>query len=462
MGEKSLKRFVLGSILLALILSACNIFNPSGEGNTPESTEGLVSVGQTLLQAGEFQEAMDAFEKAFLQDPTNSLARYSYAKAVRFRYNFNGLKLSEELTNIDPNSTTDIPFINTELSIMNQYYQTTWRVKPVLEGLIERDSLTRIWKNKDKPNKTNEEERQHDWLFNTYFTEAVSGTSDRFQERTFPISDGVINYEKVTPDMTLLLLIHVFADLKDIDQNHVLDSNDNVQLVQDVLDILSSDSVSLEDLSKLITSEETAEDVNAIIDKFNSGTEDISTVIELIGGVTGGLTGDGEDGQASAELTQEISETIEKLGSSVIFYKYNDGIDNDGDGCVDEEALDGIDNDGDGFIDEDSNTKNIYLALDPTKPVTPRTLANLVDPTDSSGTNLDISQPDLLTGQKGGVLGLGTNYFVLTANETVRDSLRFRILDMVTISKDTLPPYQLNASDLNFAVTNVGGCWKEY
>jgi hypothetical protein len=41
--------------------------------------------------------------------------------------------------------------------------------------------------------------------------------------------------------------------------------------------------------------------------------------------------------------------------------KYGDGIDNDGDGRVDEEAFDGIDNDGDGRVDED-------LAPFPTSP----------------------------------------------------------------------------------------------
>jgi hypothetical protein len=42
------------------------------------------------------------------------------------------------------------------------------------------------------------------------------------------------------------------------------------------------------------------------------------------------------------------------LGNSVTFYQMADKIDNDGDGCIDEELRDGIDNDGDGIIDEDT------------------------------------------------------------------------------------------------------------
>ena len=33
----------------------------------------------------------------------------------------------------------------------------------------------------------------------------------------------------------------------------------------------------------------------------------------------------------------------------------NDGIDNDGDGFIDEELIDGVDNDGDGLVDEDTD-----------------------------------------------------------------------------------------------------------
>jgi len=36
-------------------------------------------------------------------------------------------------------------------------------------------------------------------------------------------------------------------------------------------------------------------------------------------------------------------------------YYYDDNIDNDHDGSIDEESLDGLDNDGDGLRDEDTH-----------------------------------------------------------------------------------------------------------
>jgi hypothetical protein len=50
----------------------------------------------------------------------------------------------------------------------------------------------------------------------------------------------------------------------------------------------------------------------------------------------------------------QVKKFIQDAGSTVVIYKVFDKVDNDGDGCTDEELLDGIDNDGDGRIDEDS------------------------------------------------------------------------------------------------------------
>ena len=54
----------------------------------------------------------------------------------------------------------------------------------------------------------------------------------------------------------------------------------------------------------------------------------------------------------SNEELNEIMDAIEIAGS---YYMIADGIDNDLDGRIDEEAINGIDDDNDGFIDEDSH-----------------------------------------------------------------------------------------------------------
>ena len=53
-----------------------------------------------------------------------------------------------------------------------------------------------------------------------------------------------------------------------------------------------------------------------------------------------------------ANIEDALNEQIDNL-EAVSFYLIGDRMDNDGDGCVDEEILDGEDNDNDGLVDED-------------------------------------------------------------------------------------------------------------
>ena len=63
--------------------------------------------------------------------------------------------------------------------------------------------------------------------------------------------------------------------------------------------------------------------------------------------------------------TEVIEEYLNQIALIINFYWYNDGIDNDGDGYIDEEWIDGIDNDGDGLIDEDSDYTDPAVVLAP-------------------------------------------------------------------------------------------------
>ena len=60
------------------------------------------------------------------------------------------------------------------------------------------------------------------------------------------------------------------------------------------------------------------------------------------------------DAMRSITTTSDNPEENEKALSTVIsFSGYSQSVDEDGDGCNDEEIIDGQDNDGDGEIDED-------------------------------------------------------------------------------------------------------------
>jgi hypothetical protein len=54
-------------------------------------------------------------------------------------------------------------------------------------------------------------------------------------------------------------------------------------------------------------------------------------------------------------VSQQALDFIHQLGSATSFYLVNDSLDNDGDGCINEEIYgDSLDNDGDSLVDEDA------------------------------------------------------------------------------------------------------------
>ncbi|NQY08366.1 MAG: hypothetical protein HRT71_02495, partial [Flavobacteriales bacterium] len=222
MGEKSFKRLVTTGIFTVFILTACNIFNPSGEGDLPETSEGKLSVGQSLLQSGDYAGAMNAFKGAIEDDSTNSFAYYSYAKAARFKHELNGLQLSKELTGLD-GSSVQVPFLDTETELLNTYLGATTIIRPILEILITRDSLTRWYNDYDDESKTSKNDIARRAIMDTYWEDGKNGVAGTHPKSDFPLSDGVINFEKVTPDMALVLVVHVFASLKDLNGDGVID-----------------------------------------------------------------------------------------------------------------------------------------------------------------------------------------------------------------------------------------------
>jgi hypothetical protein len=83
-----------------------------------------------------------------------------------------------------------------------------------------------------------------------------------------------------------------------------------------------------------------------VLTKLDEGEESIMFLISLYTG--------GSDEGSSIDY-DDIKDYIADIGTYVNYYWYDDGIDNDGDGSVDEETIDGVDNDGDGFTDEDTD-----------------------------------------------------------------------------------------------------------
>jgi|GEM_PF-2797909 len=506
------KSFLKFGVAVSLLVGACNIFNPSGEGDLPDNPEGMVSVGQTRLRNQDYDGAMEAFEKAIKADSTNSLAYYGYCKAVRLKYDLNGLSLSKEITDTSKGS---LPFIDLPISTANSYYQATWRSVPLLQTLIHRDSLQRYYKTffkqvKEYQTKYDRSLSQYrdryckeapfyyknkspkspffsktdrldtlcvvaEYMDSARVQKQKYGVSSFYDSTQYPLMDGVINLEKVTTDYALLLMLHTLVSLKDLNGDKLIDSTDKVEVVEDLLKLFTAKEGSGEQAGvgnieqKLATFMEkqkgdtaTVSQINNLLDKMSEGTEgvaqmiDFATTLGIVPQTTDTSSKDACDSSKTAECKQQgalggdIKEQVAALGNKVVFYKFGDKLDNDGDGCVDEEILDGIDNDGDGLIDEDTR----LIPYDTPDLLTGKTasLGSWIKP-DSSDNNKAVLNPltDRVTFTE------EAGFWPADTSESL--NYRFKILEH---TKDQKPPYTITALQLQDARKYIGGCWNKY
>jgi len=454
MTNSSIKWFSRGLISIVILLSACNIFNPSGEGDLPDSTEGMISVGQSRLKEKDFSGALIAFAAAIKDDSTNSLAYYSYAKAARFEYELNGLTLSKALTDT---AGGNIPFIDTKNKVATEYLRATIRIKPVLSILANRDSLTRWFKylsDKEDAIESDDNARKRIRFIENYL-DSADNNPGLYKRADFPLMDGVINYEKILPDLTMIILVHAIIQIKDLNGDTTINENDNIQLVDDILGALDTGDVE-ENLKNIMDDimndtntakrDSTVKDFNAALDNLGNGLDDVGLILDASSAM-GGLIGADESDSASGELTEDIQGALDSIGDANKFWRIADSLDNDGDGCVDEEIFDNKDNDGDGLVDEDFRLEPVYMGatiLDPS------TRENFVDRS-VIGTKTVTILPD-------------SNRIEFTTatgfwSENLDNNKRFKIIDITAGQK---PPYNLSADDLTYAKENIGGCWKFY
>ena len=79
-----MRKAILSFLLLfsVVVLSGCNIF---GFSNPSDSSDDYVSEGLEHLWDGEYEEAIESFNKAIEEDPNNPEARWGRAKSISSR-----------------------------------------------------------------------------------------------------------------------------------------------------------------------------------------------------------------------------------------------------------------------------------------------------------------------------------------------------------------------------------------
>ena len=318
---------------LALFLATfvgCNIFNPSGKGGGDDGdADGLIAVGEQCMRDKDFDGAYDAFSKALAQDSSKSLAWHGLAKAMVARDSLPITELIRRAKDLGGLKAGDsLPFLNEGDSVKNRFYRPLLRLQSIITAFRVRDSLGR--------------------------------------------TDGVYKASREGTDLLIASNLGLILKLGDLNRDTTFDTRDN--LLKGAFDSLSSGGIKpnaiaadsflstgvdgTPDTTGTVNTQKVA-DFNNFVQGMGNDVETNRTILKQVASTSKPSTDTSEE-----DVNTKIDKFLDQAGGSIIFWKLNDSLDNDGDGCIDEEVWgDKIDNDGDGITDEDARASYLFSGI---------------------------------------------------------------------------------------------------
>ncbi|MFQ5870298.1 MAG: hypothetical protein ACE5JC_10390 [Candidatus Zixiibacteriota bacterium] len=292
------------AIVPLLLLCGCNIFGWMTEEDTGL---GHLAKGQQLLRDGEYQEAVAELGLAIEEDPYNSEARYYHSKALVLAAGIDVMWLADQVD--QPESVRDtvpLPIFSVEgtdtaadIAAKNTIYRANLGV---------REDLT--------------------WIIDGRAT-------------------GKFKPDDIVVDLAVATTLCAILGLRDTDQDGDVDEEDIILEIipyEEIYEILRLYEFLTGGLYKPGDGPPNPERINVLIDFVLNLIEEARPLVHHI------------IERIKPELNfEEIENLIDDIEATVQMYYYDDGLDNDSDGQIDEETLDGIDNDGDGRTDEDTD-----------------------------------------------------------------------------------------------------------
>ncbi|MCQ2099626.1 tetratricopeptide repeat protein [Fibrobacter sp. UWH1] len=319
------KKFVLAAALAtALGVAGCNLFNPTEDANIRSGdADAMTYEGYIKFRNNEYTLAADYFNQAIAADSTHSEAWYGLAKA---KLNIQDLNTFELLKYVNISGGAErLALLDMEQSVVDKYEAGIDTVVTLLKEFIARDTTGRL--------------------------------------------DGKITYRTISESYMLLNMLQTLFVLRDatklvvgcgmVDPNtgkyscdvgavlNTLKRNKDGESTAALHEVFSTCESNPETMSSV------AGQAIPVFDEWltdNSQTQVASTMC----GVLADITEPSEDADA---IDMSVNSIIAVTGKSTI-------MDDDGDGCYDEEIMDGMDNDGDGEVDEDLRDVNAEFSLD--------------------------------------------------------------------------------------------------
>ena len=312
------------ALLLSLGIAGCNIFNPTENIDIKDDdADALTYEGYKRIRDNEYSEAEYYFNKAIAADSNHSKAWFGLIKSTLNRkLNGDSTNIFSLLSYINASRDSKVPFIGMSDNVANQLQEAVDSVNAIADIFISRD----------KAGKTDS--------VVTYKT----------------ISEGYMILQMMK---TMLILRKTTASMQGCSLTKGQENSCNMAAV---LNNLKNDpSETIESFHAVFsTCEDNPESMTKMFDSYLQGFDNLKDEAQqsAVSSMCGALVKETENAKATEDQqTKTLNIIIGQFG-------YSDVLDDDGDGCVDEELYDGEDNDGDGEIDEDISDKTNKIEYD--------------------------------------------------------------------------------------------------
>ncbi|WP_254794371.1 tetratricopeptide repeat protein [Fibrobacter sp. UWB12] len=297
------------AIALTLCVAGCNLFHPTGSRDAEsDDSAALTRDGYLEFQKSNYDSARKFFNKAIRADSGNSEAWIGLSKSVlKTQDGLNVFELASLAQKTEKDGKSSNGFLDMSDAKADSISRGIDSVLFYLDKFIARD------------------------------------TTDR--------TDKKVRFSTIADSYTILQLTKAALRIRNI----------HTQLTN----VVSADNAGM--MVNLNTLNDLGDSLKPFLNDMAAAAEAIKaspeSAAEIIKAYLPDSTRDAFNDEDYADISVGLANTVIELNDRAqtvgedrndVFFKFGNHIDDDGDGCVDEEVVDNYDNDGDGEVDEDA------------------------------------------------------------------------------------------------------------